>query len=286
MSFGSDNNANKFKKTYINDFLDVSGNIISRNTIKTDKLTSFNNKLYIGTDSSCSDIYIGNSSTNIFLDGNTTQVNTNNLEVEDYLIKINKSGVNCSGSGIEIEENNIIEASIKLSDDKNNFKIKYPYDNLTYDIISRKNLEQNISNIDSHIIQSGGCEDDYNISQNLLVGNRITAPNIYCNNLFTNQNFNQLSALIICNNNFQIPLYKSLLDSSTNIYTNLNFNSLILNTTIKLYLYPYIKIRFIINEGTEYKLFINTKNDLYYNEYFVNTNIVSIFIYYKNCFLI
>jgi len=280
MSFGSNNSANKFKKTYVKDFIHCDGKVIANESLQSNNLISLSGgNLNIGTDSNTSSIYIGNNNSSIYLNGTTSYVNSTNLEVKDNIILINKDGINCGNSGIEIEENGVIESFIKISDDKQNFKIKYPFNNDTYDMITKKNLESNISSIDSHIIQSGGCEDDYQISQNLLVGGKITTPSIYCKNLYSNQPFNKFIGKIIVNN-FEIPLYKSILDSSIKIYTNLNLNSLILNTSIKIYLYPYTKVK--LNGSIISKLFFNPKDDIYYEEYYINFTVLSIHCYYKN----
>lgn len=283
MSFNSDSNANKFKKSYFNGFVDTNSDVIARNKIISNNLISLSGSIYIGTDTNTSNIYIGNSSSNIFLDGNTTNVETQNLEVNDKLIRLNKNGINSSNSGIEIEENGNISSYIKISDDKFNYKIKYPNDGNAYDMITRKNLESNISSIDHHIILDGGCQQDYIIGGSLNIGGRLTTPSIYCNHIFSNDNFNKLCAVLITNT-IQIPIYKSLLDTSSKIYTNLNLNSIVLNQTVKMFLYPYVKLK--LNFGTIEKIFFNTKDDLYYDEIYINLNIVSLFVYYKNNFII
>ena len=60
MFWNSNNNTNKFKQTYFNGFVDISGGdlIIRNHSIKSDYITSNNNNLYIGTDINCNNMYI------------------------------------------------------------------------------------------------------------------------------------------------------------------------------------------------------------------------------------
>ena len=63
-----------------------------------------------------SNIYIGDSTSKVYIDGSTNYVSTTNLQVTDKTIVLNKNGVNSNNSGIEVEKNGQIDASIKLTD--------------------------------------------------------------------------------------------------------------------------------------------------------------------------
>ena len=249
MFWNSNNNTNKFKQTYFNGFVDISGgDMTMRNhSIKSDYITSNNNNLYIGTDTNCNNIHIGSSSTNIYIDGITTNVETNNITVNDNCITLSKNGVNCGGSGIEIEENNSIQSYIKLSSDKTLYNVLMPYDTNIYNMITTKNLANSISNTDN-FITTGLCNKNYviggdlgiggnlNIGGNLSVGNNITCTNlnlknIKCDSLTCNNYLyykNQSAGFLVTNSNLNIPLMNSINDISI-CYTNLNLQT-ILNT--------------------------------------------------------
>lgn len=280
MSFNSDSNANKFKKSYFNGFVDTNNNVIARDKLISNNLQSLSGSLYIGTDNNSSNIYIGDTNTNVNINGTLNYINTTNLEVTDKLIRLGKGSINCSNSGIEIEENGNIASYIKINDNKSEFIIKYPNDGNSYDMITRKNLESNISDIDHHIILDGGCQQDYVIGGSLNIGGRLSSPTIYTNKLITNDNFIKLSGSIILNNNFQLPLYRSINNPNSIYQSTLNLNSLIVGQTIKFIIYPYIRIKF--NFSTTSKIFFNHINDLYYNEYYIASELTSIQLYYKN----
>jgi hypothetical protein len=75
-------------------------------------------------------ITIGDNTSNVTIQGNTTYANVTNLDVKDPLIRLNKSGINAIGSGIEIEENGSIISSLKLDSSKD-FTIISPNNKLT-----------------------------------------------------------------------------------------------------------------------------------------------------------
>ena len=271
MFWNSNNNSNKFKQTYFNGFVDISGgDMTMRNhAIKSDYITSNNNNLYIGTDTNCNNIYLGSSSTNIYIDGTTTNVETNNITVNDNCITLSKNGVNCGGSGIEIEENNSIQSYIKLSSDKTLYNVLMPYDTNIYNMITTKNLANSISNTDN-FITTGLCNNNYviggdlgiggnlNIGGNLSVGNNITCTNlnlknIKCDSLTCNNYLyykNQSAGFLVTNSNLNIPLMNSINDISI-CYTNLNLQT-ILNTNgnnCYVFLNPNYKLVFYNNNN-------------------------------------
>ena len=271
MFWNSNNNSNKFKQTYFNGFVDISGGdmIMQNHSIKSDYITSNNNNLYIGTDLNCNNIHLGSSSTNIYIDGITTNVETNNITVNDNCITLSKNGVNCGGSGFEIEENNSIQSYIKLSTDKTVYNVLMPYDTNIYNMITTKNLANSISNTDNFII-TGLCNNTYviggdlgvggntNIGGNLSVGNNITCTNlnlknIKCDSLNCNNYLyykNQSAGFLVTNTNLNIPLMNSINDISI-CYTNLNLQNILLTTGNNCYVFlnPFYKLVFYNNNN-------------------------------------
>lgn len=93
-------------------------------SINTDLITSSNNALAIESDL----INIGTSSSIVNINGETHYQNVTDLNVTDKLITLNKGGSagSASGSGIELEENNVITAYVKTSADRNSMEVKAP----------------------------------------------------------------------------------------------------------------------------------------------------------------
>ncbi len=75
-------------------------------------------------------INIGDSTSNVTIQGTTTYANVTNLDVKDPLIRLNKSGTNAIGAGIEIEESGSIISSLKLDSNKD-FTITSPNNKLS-----------------------------------------------------------------------------------------------------------------------------------------------------------
>lgn len=75
-----------------------------------------------------STITIGRSGTTINMVGSTTYEQVTNLQVADKLITINKGGgaTTGSGSGFEVEENNVITGYVKTSTDRNSWQLLAP----------------------------------------------------------------------------------------------------------------------------------------------------------------
>jgi len=265
MSFGSNNSANKFKKTYVKDWLDTDGTIIARNSLQSNNLISISGPINIG-------------------DSNTTNVFLKNLNVKNNIITINKDGDSISNAGIEIEENGIIQSSIKLSNDKTNFNIKYPYDATYYNLITQKNLHDNINNIDEAMFLTIGVNNNSIISGNCMVGGTLSVSNIICNN-FQCDNLKQISAYITLVDKTQIPLYKSINDT-TLIYKNLNLNNLLINSNHNtIFIYPYFSIKFYDESNNIINHFNNNNDDIYF-DIFKNLNVKKINIYYKSKLII
>jgi hypothetical protein len=93
-----------------------SNNMNISNTLNATGTINLNNSV----------INLGTTGSTINIIGNTDTINTNDLNVQDKLITLNKNGTNAMGGGIEFEESNNVVGYIKVSSDKMNYLIKAP----------------------------------------------------------------------------------------------------------------------------------------------------------------
>jgi len=103
--------------------------------------SSFGGDLSFVTGSATGDFTI---SGNLYVNGTTTQVDTDNLNVKDKNILINDGGAAASagGAGIDVEEDGIVSGYMKVSSDRGAWEMKAP-DNagvLTMDIDATKTI--------------------------------------------------------------------------------------------------------------------------------------------------
>lgn len=79
--------------------------------IITDSINSQSGTLSLGT-TATSTINIGGASSNVTIYGSTTYLDVTNLQVEDKNILVNKTGIDCNGAGLSVENNGSVIASL------------------------------------------------------------------------------------------------------------------------------------------------------------------------------
>jgi hypothetical protein len=133
--------------TTLGNTLNVTGNSTLNGTLNVNGDTTLNSSL-INIGASNSTINIGNSSSTVNILGTTNLIQTNNLQVTDNLITLNKNGAlgSAGNSGIEIEENSVITGYIKVANDRNSYNVKIPSNNTIYKLaVTEQNGDVNIA---------------------------------------------------------------------------------------------------------------------------------------------
>ena len=179
--------------------------------------------IQIGNTSSI--IHIGNSSSTVYIDGSLNYITTDNLQVKDSMITLNKNGISSNNSGIEIEKNGSINASIKLTDN-NGWVLDTSLNQNSLYVVGKSSFNNQVNINNNLYVQS-----DTSLNNNLYVLGTINKIKI------NNDNSNNIS---IGNNNLNNTSGYSNISIGNNNLTNntsgilnlaLGFNSLQNNTS-------------------------------------------------------
>lgn len=124
------------------DIINLNADNINTNSINTDSLTLDELSPTASTLTlNGSIINIGNTSSIVNIVGTTNYIQSNQLQIKDNLITVNKGGTNATaiGAGIEIEGSGIIKASMKL-DNNMDFTVSSPNNKLTVANLNTTNI--------------------------------------------------------------------------------------------------------------------------------------------------
>ena len=237
------------------------------NTIRSIDNTPDNTDLNIVADK----IHIGTTNSNIYIQGTTVNLITNNLDIEDNLVTLNIDPITANAfddgslAGLQIQSNNNNIGYIRVTEDGLRYEIKAPQDNLSWYIattdsdnnlnVSGSSILNNSVTISSLMYVSGNTvlqgnttlNSSLNVSGNSLIQGATTITgNLYISGGTLLQGYTTINSTLSVNNNLIIngaSTINSLLyiSGNTNIngqltissVLNVNGNTLILgNITI------------------------------------------------------
>jgi hypothetical protein len=117
-----------------------------------DNIQSFTGNIAIGTSGTANTITIGSANSNVFIYGNVTAIDVQNLVVKDKAITVNKDGITPLGAGLEVESSNVIVSSM-LCDANGDFVFTSGNNRIYLDEL--QTITGNITTLNSNILVQG-----------------------------------------------------------------------------------------------------------------------------------
>jgi hypothetical protein len=133
----------------------ATGLINFANDLTTNSIDVFTGgNLNIGTSVNNDIITIGNPTANVFIYGNITSIDVQNLVVEDSTITVNKNGLTPTGAGLEVESANVIVSSL-LNDATGDWVLNSTNDRLYLNELKEYTVGGNINALSNIIVNRG-----------------------------------------------------------------------------------------------------------------------------------